>query len=290
MSMLAAPRLAGLFVCALLWLPAFGQDLVPVPPFSAHAVDTTGTLGRDQLAQLESKLTAFEARKGSQIAVLIVPTTQPEAIEQYSIRVVDQWKVGRKKVDDGVLLLVAKNDRALRIEVGYGLEGALPDAIAKRIVDDVITPQFRAGNFQGGIDAGVDAMIKVIDGEPLPPPEQHWRPSNRGTGGSFQTLFMIGFVLLVVIGGALRAALGRLPAAVVIGGLAGLIIWVVVSSLFAAAVAGVIAFVFTLLGGASMLGGTRTGGWGGGGFGGGGGGGFGGGGGGFGGGGASGRW
>jgi uncharacterized protein len=299
MSTLSAPRLAGLFCLALLSFSAQAQDLVPVPPFSAHVVDTTNTLSRDQLAQLESKLTAFEARKGSQIAVLIVPTARPEAIEQYSIRVVDQWKVGRKKIDDGVLLLVAKDDRELRIEVGYGLEGPLPDAVAKRIIAEVITPQFRAGNFYGGIDAGVDALIKVIDGEPLPAPEQHWRASDRKGGGSFQSLLVIGFVLVFVVGGILRAALGRLPAALLIGGGAGVIAWMVISSLIAATVAGLIAFVFTLLGGASGLGGPRTGGWGGGGFGGGGwgggggggGGGFGGGGGGgFGGGGASGRW
>ena len=133
--------------------------------------DLTETLTPDQTAKLEQKLAAFEARKGSQIAVLIVPTTQPEAIEQYSIRVAEQWKLGRKGVDDGALLLVAKDDRALRIEVGYGLEGALPDAIAKRIIEDIIVPRFKTGDFYGGIDAGVDAMIKVVDGEPLPPPQ-----------------------------------------------------------------------------------------------------------------------
>jgi uncharacterized protein len=295
MSWLRTSRCVGLFFCALLWWgSAFGQDLVPVPPLKAHVTDLTGTLTRDQIASLEQKLTAFETRKGSQIAVLIVPTTHPEEIEQYSIRVVDQWKLGRKKIDDGVLLLVAKDDRRVRIEVGYGLEGPLPDAIAKRVVDEVITPQFRAGNFYGGVDAGVDAMIKVIDGEPLPAPEQHWRPAQQNRdGGSFQSLFVIGILLVVVVGGILRKILGRLPAAMLIGGAAGVIAWMVVTSIAAAAIAGIIAFVFTLMGGVPGMGGRGgfPGGFGGGGFGGGGGGGWGGGGGGgFGGGGASGRW
>ena len=290
MSSRAASLIAGLLLYVLAAV-GLGQDLVAVPPLRAHITDLTGTLTRDQTDQLEQKLAAFETRKGSQLAVLIVPTTRPEAIEQYSIRVVDQWKLGRKKVDDGALLLVAKDDRELRIEVGYGLEGVLPDVTAKRIVDEVITPQFRSGNFFGGIDAGVDALIKVIDGEPLPPPQQHWRPPERNSGGSLHSLFIIGIILVVVVGGALRAVMGRFPAALAIGGAAAAIAWVIVSSLTAAAVIGFIAFVFTLLGSASGLGGPRTGGWGGGGFGGGGGGGWGGGGGGgFGGGGASGRW
>src|SRR5215468_1895651 len=207
MSLLRAPHLAGLFLCVWVAAGAFGQDLVKVPPLTAHVTDLTGTLTRDQVARLDQKLSAFEARKGSQIAMLIVPTTHPEEIEQYSIRVVDQWKLGRKKVDDGALLLVAKDDRRVRIEVGYGLEGALPDAIANRIVSDVITPQFRAGNFYGGLDAGVDAMIKVIDGEPLPPPEQNWHPAQRNPGASLHSLFVIGLILVFVVGGILRAVL-----------------------------------------------------------------------------------
>ncbi len=295
MSLSAAPRIAGLFLCLVLWASAFGQDLAAVPPFSAPVVDTTGTLSRDQLAQLTGKLSALQTRKGSQVAVLIVPSTKPEAIEQYSLRVAEEWKVGRKKVDDGALLVVAKDDRQLRIEVGYGLEGALPDAIANRIIQEIIVPQFRAGNFYGGVDGGVDAMIKRIDGEDLPPPSQQRRPAQPDSGGSLQSLLMIGLVLVVVVGGILRRMIGRLPAALAIGGAASFIGWIAVSSLIAAVGAGLLAFFFTLLGGASVLRGPRSGGWGGGfgggGFGGGGGGGFGGGGGGgFGGGGASGRW
>ena len=123
------------------------------------------------MTSLDATLQAFEARKGSQIAVLIVPTTSPESIEQFSIRVADAWKIGRKTIDDGAILVVAKDDRSLRIEVGYGLEGVLTDATAKRIIDEVIVPKFRTGDFAGGISDGVDRMLKVIDGEPLPAPK-----------------------------------------------------------------------------------------------------------------------
>jgi uncharacterized protein len=287
-----ASRLAGLLVLLLAVLTsAWGQDFVPVPALKARVTDLAHTLTPDQSAQLEQKLAAFEARKGSQIAVLIVPTTKPEEIEQYSIRVAEQWKVGRKGVDDGAILLVAKDDRALRIEVGYGLEGALPDVTAKRIVSDIIVPHFKTGDFYGGIDAGVDAMIKVVDGEQLPAPPPAQRPFENIDGGKLHSLFIIGFILVFVVGGILRSALGRLPAAGVMGGILGVIAWFIASSLIAAGVVAIIAFVFTLAGGSAGRGGLG-GGWGGGGWSGGsgGGGGFSGGGGGFGGGGASGRW
>ncbi len=149
---------------AAAWQPAFGQDLVAVPPLRAPVTDLTGTLTPDQVAALDAKLRAFATSRGSQVAVLIVPTTRPEEIEQYSIRVVEQWKLGRGKVDDGVLLLVAVEDRRVRIEVGYGLEGALPDAIANRIIQQDITPSFRRGDYYGGITDGVDRIMRVIEG------------------------------------------------------------------------------------------------------------------------------
>ncbi|WP_148715903.1 TPM domain-containing protein [Chitinolyticbacter meiyuanensis] len=162
--------------CALLlllccWLvPAWAE--VAVPTLTARVTDQTGTLRAGEIAALEGKLAAFEARKGSQIAVLIVPSTQTESIEQYAIRVVERWRLGRKGVDDGVLLLVAKDDRKVRIEVGYGLEGALTDARSSRIIRNVIQPAFRAGDFYGGLDAAADQLIAVIDGEPLPEAER----------------------------------------------------------------------------------------------------------------------
>ncbi|PWT77180.1 MAG: hypothetical protein C5B46_00225 [Proteobacteria bacterium] len=294
MALLRGAAAIGLLLSA--WLaasPALGQDVAPVPELKAHVTDLTATLTSTQLSALDQKLAAFEQRKGSQIAVLIVPTTQPEPIEAYSIRVADQWKLGRKKIDDGVILVVAKNDRRLRIEVGYGLEGVLSDAVSNRIIDEIITPKFRANDFYGGIDAGADAIIKLVDGEPLPEPAWSHRPQARSGWQNYIVFLLFG---VFIVGGALRAMLGRLPAALVVGGGAAVVVWIIATSVFAAAIAAIIAFVITLVGGSALpLGGRGIGGgWGGGGFGGGGfgggGGGFSGGGGGFGGGGASGRW
>src|SRR5258708_33599565 len=143
---------------------------VAVPPLVGRVVDQTGTLSSSEIDSLQQTLRGFESRKGSQVAVLIVPTTAPETIEQYSLRVAEAWKIGRKKIDDGALLVVAKNDRRLRIEVGYGLEGALTDVTSKRIIDEIITPRFRSGDFSGGISAGIDPIIGVIYGDVLPAP------------------------------------------------------------------------------------------------------------------------
>lgn len=270
---------AGLGALLLVATSAFAQ--LAVPPV-ARVSDQTATLSGADIAALERTLQDFEQRKGSQIAVLVVPTTAPETVEQYALRVAETWKLGRKDVDDGALLLVAKDDRALRIEVGYGLEGALTDITAKRIVSDVIVPYFRQGDFAGGIRAGVDRMIGVIDGEPLPEPS---RAAAGGGGGVEQYAPML-FIVALGLGCVLRAMLGRLPGALATGGVVGFIAWLVVGLLPIAFVAGIVALLITLFGGGRGIGGFG----GGGGFGHGGGGGFGGGGGGFGGGGASGRW
>jgi uncharacterized protein len=262
---------------------------VAIPPYSARVIDLTGTLSGGAVARIETKLANLETQMGSQIAVLIVPTTQPEEIEQYGIRVAEAWKTGRKNVDDGAILLVAKDDRRVRIEVGRGLEGALPDAIANRIIDENITPRFKAGDFDGGIDAGVDKMIAAVDGEPLPPPDKKWEHS----GGISHALPLL-LVVVFVASGVLRALFGRMLGSVATGGLAGAIAWLLSHLISIGVGAGLFAFVFALLAGATTRGWTAGGGgWGGGfgGGGGGGGGGFGGGGGGsFNGGGASGSW
>ena len=273
---------------ALCW-PLVAGAMVPVPPLTGHVIDRTGTLSTSQISTLEQTLRAFEARKGSQVAVLLVPSSAPETIEQYALRVAEQWKLGRRNVDDGAILVVAKDDRALRIEVGYGLEGVLTDAASKRIISEIIVPRFRQGDFDGGIAAGVERILRLIDGEPLPEPET---PVPGGTG-SYRQLFPILFLLTFVAGSFLRMVLGRFPGALVTGGAVGGIAWLFASAVSIALFAGVIAFFFTLLGGMSGRGfGGGLGGFGGGGFGGGGfgNGGFRGGGGGFGGGGASGRW
>jgi len=264
-------------------------DLQAVPALERRVTDLTSTLDAGQRQQLEKKLADFEARKGSQIAILIVRTTEPEDIEQYSIRVADKWKLGRKGVDDGALLLVAIDDRAARLEVGYGLEGVVPDAIAKRLVSDVMIPYFRQGDYYGGLQAGVERLTGIIDGEPLPEPESGWR-ERVGTGQAMLPLLLM---FAVIGGGLLRAVFGRLGGAAVTGGLAGGIVWLIVKVLGISIFAGAVTFVVALLGGLPRRGwvsGGRGGGGGWGSWGGGFGGGFGGGGGGFGGGGASGRW
>ena len=237
---------------------------------------------------MEQSLTAFEARKGSQLAVLMVASTAPEAIEQYALRVAEQWKLGRKKVDDGAILVVAKNDRTLRIEVGYGLEGALNDATSKRIISETLLPPFKQQDFYGGIKAGVDQIIRVVDGEPLPAAGK----TPIGGVGSIQQYAPFLFILALAIGGVLRATIGKVPGSLVTGGAVAVVAWFIAGALSMALFAGVLALFVTLLGGG--MGGHGMGGYyggmGGGGRGGRGGGGFSGGGGGFGGGGASGRW
>ncbi|MES2491324.1 MAG: YgcG family protein [Pseudomonadota bacterium] len=268
---------------------AWGADssgLVPVPALKARVTDLTQTLSAAQASALEQKLAAFEAQKGSQIAVLIVPTTQPEELEQYSIRVVDAWKLGRAKIDDGALLILAKNDRRMRIEVGRGLEGAMPDAIAKRIIAERVAPHFRQGDFAGGINAGVDQMIAVVSGEALPPPAQ--RAKRQGNGDSKLGALLVPFFILWGLGHILKRAMGTAPASGLVGVGTGLVAMLIIGSLGFAILAAVIAMFASLVMYSGAIGGMPMGyGGGGGGFGGGG---FGGGGGGFGGGGASGDW
>ncbi len=271
-------RVALGFLLLLLALSAWAE--VAVPDLSRRVTDLTGTLSAGQMAALDDKLAAFETRKGSQIALLIVPTTQPEDIAQFGIRVAGQWKVGRNKIDDGVILIVAKDDRKLRLEVGYGLEGAIPDAIAKRVIAETITPYFKAGDYYGGIDAGVQQLMQLIEGEPLPAPSA----SKKGGDDSPFILLIVGGV----VAGWLLSMLMSRPAA---GGIAALGSGVVGAMLLGLTPVLLFIAVFVFVGVATGF--RHGGGWssgGGGGFGGGGGGSWGGGGGGFGGGGASGSW
>lgn len=272
-------------ILALVFASGAGAaDSVAVPPLKARVTDLTGTLSAGQLAALEGELRAFEQKKGSQIAVLLLPSTQPEAIEQYSMRVAESWKIGRAKTDDGVILVIAKNDQRLRIEVGYGLEGAIPDVTAKRVIREVIAPHLLANDFYGGIRDGTQALMKLIDGEGLPSPAR----SQTSSSTDYQSLFVILLVVVVVAGGMLKAILGRVFGSAATGAAAGFIAWVLAGALGAALIAGIVAFLMALIGGGRGYspGSFGGGGWGGGG----GGGGFGGGGGGFGGGGASGSW
>ena len=269
----------GALVGALVAWSALAQD-APIPPLTARVTDLTGTLDAQQKQTLESELAALEQRKGSQVAVLIVSTTQPEDIAQYSIRVFDQWKLGRKNIDDGVLLIVAKNDRRVRIEVARGLEAAIPDAAAARIIREYITPRFRAGDWFGGIHDAIGALTKLIDGEQLPPPLTDEKPRH-GERNIFNALVFAFFIGLWV-----RAMFGALPTpprAGLVGAAAGGAAWFFSGLLPLGIGVGFLGLVLGLLGGGGGGGGfANRGGWGGwgggGGFGGGGGGGFGGGG------------
>jgi uncharacterized protein len=286
---------ASLVALMLCWAFAAMAD-VAVPPLTGRVVDRTATLSSSDIASLDQTLKDFEARKGSQVAVLIVPSTQPETIEQYSLRVAEAWKIGRKKIDDGAILVVAKDDRKLRIEVGYGLEGALTDVTAKRIIDEVITPRFRSGDFAGGISDGVNRILRVIDGEPLPALAQPRQ--NTGLLSQLDPFNPFLIVAVIIVGGILRGVFGRLFGSLATGGLVAALFWFIAASLALSVIGGIIAFIVTLIGDAMTSSGGvgRGGGWvsgGGGGYSGGSGssgGGFSGGGGSFGGGGASGSW
>ncbi|WP_164934024.1 TPM domain-containing protein [Bradyrhizobium guangzhouense] len=230
---------------ALLFVFAFPALAdVAVPQLTGRVVDRTGTLSSSDIAALSQKLADFETRKGSQIAVLIVPTTDPETIEQFSIRVAETWKIGRKKVDDGAILVVAKNDRHLRIEVGYGLEGALTDVTSRRIIDEVITPKFREGDFAGGISAGAERMMRVVDGEPLPAPSRSVNFANLDDIGP---LLPVALFASLIVGGFLRTLLGRLLGSVATGSVIGLLALLILGSGALALLAGIIGFVLSFI-------------------------------------------
>ncbi len=277
-----------------------GTDgLVPIPPLSAHVTDVTQTLAAPERQALEAKLADWEARTGNQFAVLLVPSTQPEPIEAYAIRVADAWKIGRKGSDNGVLFVVAKNDRKIRLEVGYGFEGVLTDATSKRIIAETVAPKFREGAFGAGINAGVDRVINVLaEGKPLPAAKARSPPA--GSGGSVPVMILVlVFIVVPAVGGVLKKLLGKLVGSTVGSGLVGAAAWLFAGSIAIGVIAAIVAFIVMIFAGTGtglLSGGRRGGGvwipsgggWGGGG--GGGGGGWSGGGGGFGGGGASGDW
>jgi uncharacterized protein len=294
-----------------LWIPAFAgmtilflafatgaADFVPVPKLTARVIDQTATLKAPEREALEAKLAAFEQARGSQVAVLLVPAIGHETIEEFAGRVTDEWKLGRAGVDDGVLFVVAKEERKLRIHTGRGTQGTLTDALSKRIVSDIVAPRFRAGDFAGGIDAGVDAIMKAIEGEDLPLPPARGSQRAPDTMGSFSNLLVLALFVVPFVAMVLRGIFGRFFGATITSGIAGVAAWIILGSLIVGIVAAVFAFIFTLASGAGR--GVSRGGWGGhipggaGSWGGGGGfgdgGGFSGGGGGFDGGGASGSW
>jgi uncharacterized protein len=288
MRLLAAALLALATLSGL--LPGAARAEVPVPALKARVTDLTGTLNAQQKAELEARIAAYETRRGSQIAVLILPTTRPEEIEQYSMRVAEAWRIGRKGIDDGLLLTVAKDDRRLRIEVGYGLEGVIPDSAASRVIEERIVPRFREGDFYGGIRDGVDQLIRLAEGEKLPAPAEARGGQARGDPFVY---VVPAIIFCVVVGSILKAVLGRLPGSLATGATLGVLSWFLFGLGFAV-LGFIVGFFLTLTntgrgggwssgsggssGGGSWGGGSSGGSWGGGG------------GGGFGGGGASGRW
>ena len=290
------PRLLALLLC--LAAPAVqAQDLLPVPALSARVIDQTATLDSTALAALDAKLAAFEAQAGPQIVVLLVPTTAPEDIAAYTQRLGDAWKVGRRDVGDGLLVVVAKNDRKVWIAPAKALEGAVPDLAARQIVQNTITPAFKRGDFAGGLSAGVDALMARIRGENLPAPTTRSAGGGAASGFNWEMLAMFFFVGVPVLGGVLTAVLGRKLGSVVAAGGTGALAWLLSSSVLLGGLAGGVALLLVGVMGVGAGRGGRGGLspviFGGGGFGGGGGGGGGfssGGGGNFGGGGAGGSW
>lgn len=282
---LCARLLPALWLMAAAAIGQAAEGLVAIPPLKARVTDLTGTLNSQEAAALEADLAQLENTRGSQMAILLLSTTQPETVEAFGIRVADAWQIGRRGVDDGVIVLVAKNDRSVRIEVGRGLEGALPDAMAKRIIEEAMLPRFRAGDFHGGLRDGVTRIAAVIAGEALPPPPR--TGNTQGVSGdSWDNLLPLAMLFVFVGGSFLRALFGRLLGGAVAGGVAFLGGWLLLGSASIALLIALVVFFLTLSGVAGAGGLRGMGGRGG--FGGGGG--FSGGGGGFGGGGASGRW
>ena len=292
--------LAGAAALFLAALPLGAQEQIPVPKLAAHVVDLTGTLTGEERARLESKLADFEQRRGSQVVVLLVPSIGTEAIEDFATRVTDEWQLGRKGVDDGVLFVIAKQERKMRIQTGRGVQGTLTDILSKRIVADIVAPKFRTGDFAAGIDAAADAIMQAIEGESLPLPKSPTRGTKVDTVSSYGDFLWMAFFIVPVVAMVLRGVAGRFFGSALTGGLTGVAAAWIFGSLLLGLAAAFIAFLVGLFMGSGVSHGTRGGGWGGGGWGGGGwsgggwsgggGGSWGGGGGGFDGGGASGDW
>jgi len=258
-----ARLLGGLLLAAWLPLAAWAQGGVqPVPALTAHVMDGTGTLSAAQREALEAKLTAFEQSRGAQVVMLLVPTTQPEDIAAYAQRVGDSWKIGRKGVGDGLLLVVAKNDRKVRIETTKALEGAIPDLAARQVIDTAITPRFKQGDFAGGLDAAADQLIALISGENLPAPE-HSGSSGNNDGFEWTDLAVFLFFAVPIAGRIAAMVLGRKFGSLATGGVVGVLAWIFTSSLIVAGLAVLVGTVFALVAslGALGRGGRSSGGW-----------------------------
>ncbi|WP_431126967.1 TPM domain-containing protein [Variovorax paradoxus] len=263
--------LAAVLLAATAWAglaaTAWAQGLLPVPTLTARVIDQTQTLGESERADLEAKLAAFEQRKGSQMVVLMVATTQPEDIASYANRVGNAWKIGRKEVGDGILVIVAKNDRKMRIEVAKTLEGAVPDLAAIRIIDEEMKPRFRNNDFAGGLNAAVARLIGLVDGEALPAPAGDSSSEGSSDGIDWENLAIFLFVGVFIAAPIVRSIIGKKLGSVVMGGGIGAVAFFLTTSVVIAVLAGFAALVVSLFSAAATAGAGRRGG-GGGGFGG----------------------
>lgn len=248
-----------IFLIAIGWQAAgWAQGVLPVPELTARVIDQTGTLDAIQRQGLEDKLAGLEQSKGTQVAFLIVATTAPEDIASYANRVGNAWKIGRKEVGDGLLLIVAKDDRKVRIEVAKTLEGAIPDLAARMIIDSAITPAFRQGDYAGGLQAAADQIIARVNGEPLPEPQRRTAGGGQGSGFNFFDLAILLFFAVPVAGAVLRGIFGRKLGALLTGGGVGGIALLITSSVVVAGIAGLLGLLFSMMSG---LGGGRRGGY-----------------------------
>jgi uncharacterized protein len=237
---------------------AQGLALFPVPALKARVTDTAGVLAAPAREALEARLAAFEQAHGSQIAVLLVGTTQPEPIEDFAHRVGEAWKIGRKGVGDGLLIIVARDDKRVRIDVARALEGAVPDLAAKRIIRENMAPGFAQGDYAGGLNAGVDALLRLIEGEALPPPAARQSAQTQpADNNDLEAWLMLGFIAVIVGGSILKAVFGRAAGSFVGAGAAGVIAWAVAGSLLVALAIGAVALVFLLIMGSARGGSGR---------------------------------
>lgn len=265
MTVLAALRSSAmLWLMALLGLgvvptsAALAQSVQAVPALSARVIDQTGTLRAEQLRAIESRLQAFEQAKGTQIVVLMVPTTAPEDIVDYTQRVADAWKIGRKEVGDGLLVIIAKNDRTLRIATSKTLEGAVPDLAARQVIDRAMTPRFREGDFAGGIEAGLDQLMALVRGEKLPEPQAVSQSTSDGSG--WVGLLALFFFVVPPVARLLGLLIGRKAAALLVGTGVGALVWLVSASVLIGVGAALVASLFALASSLAVF--QRQGGWG----------------------------
>jgi uncharacterized protein len=258
MRRFATRMLLAVLLCLPWWA---GAQQAAIPAFDSPVVDTTGTLDAATRQQLQQQALALQQRKGSQLQVLVIPSTAPETIEEYAVRAFESLKLGRKGVDDGLLLVVAKDDRKVRIEVGYGLEGAIPDITAGRVIQEYMVPKFRQGDYAGGIVDATGQLVKLVDGEPLPEPVAS-HPTGAGSGGDFGVALAAAFVVAMFVRGFFGKRTSAGVRGLLTGAAAGGAAWFVSALLPAALFGGFLGLVIGLMA-ASAGRYARHGGWGG---------------------------